>query len=519
MANPLTLSLRLQPRQTYVYNTLIHCVRAVGKIVIPLASTEIAATLLSGDQTVGSRFKLPIFLQENSVSSISVNSSEAERIRRSYLIIWDEAPMAHYRALEIVHRLLRDIMHCDLALAESKLWPLFVILRFTQNMRAGIDAQSFSQWLLKVGDGDLPTDQQGLISFPESCISQGGYLVQEIFGSLYGDITALSKSVILTKKNIDSLEINEKVLDCLPNRIQCFFSVDSVECENVDEQNNYPTEFLNSLTPTGMPPHRLNLKIGAIVMLLRNLIPKQGLCNGTRMVIQRMCSHVLEAQKLTGTKVGHTVLVPKISSDTNLPFILKRRQFPLRLAFGMTINKAQGQTFARVGLLLQEPVFTHGQLYVAFSRVRTLDSIRVKCLKPNHLAKNCYCKNICQICKKRHHTLIHQETKVQEVDEGKFECGKDIKNTTCLLSNEKYFSNVMLTTARIKIKDNNGVPQTCRALIDSGSQANFISGQCRKRLGLEYVTLHSQISGISGHFASHSYGLVEFEFTPHFKSD
>ncbi|UYV73865.1 hypothetical protein LAZ67_11001191 [Cordylochernes scorpioides] len=73
--------------------------------------------------------------------------------------------------------------------------------------------------------------------------------------------------------------------------------------------------------------------------------------------------------------------------------------------------------------------------------------------------------------------------------------------------------------SRIKIKDNNGVPQTCRALIDSGSQASFISGQCRKRLGLEYVTLNSQISGISGHFASHSYGLVEFEFTPHFKSD
>ncbi|UYV67106.1 hypothetical protein LAZ67_4003903 [Cordylochernes scorpioides] len=76
-----------------------------------------------------------------------------------------------------------------------------------------------------------------------------------------------------------------------------------------------------------------------------------------------------------------------------------------------------------------------------------------------------------------------------------------------------------MALSKIKIKDNNGVPQTCRALIDSGSQANFISGQCRKRLGLEYVTLHSQISGISGHFASHSYGLVEFEFTPHFKSD
>ncbi|UYV84546.1 hypothetical protein LAZ67_X002584 [Cordylochernes scorpioides] len=350
--------------KTYLYNTLIHCVRAVGKIVIPLASTGIAATLLSGGQTVHSRFKLPIPLLENSVAAISANSSEAELIRRSSLIIWDEAPMAHYRALEIVDRLLKDIMHCDLAfggkvvvlggdfrqvlpvvprasraeivaacIKQSKLWPLFVILRLTQNMRAGIDAQSFSQWLLKVGDGDLPTDQQGLISLPESCIFHGVDLVQEIFGSSYGDITALSQSVILTPKNTDSLEINEKVLDRLPNRSQCFLSVDSVECENVEEQNNYPTEFLNSLTPTGMPPHRLNLKIGAIVMLLRNLNPKQGLCNGTRMVIQRMRSHVLEAQILTGTKVGQTVLVPKISlapSDTNLPFILKRRQFPLR---------------------------------------------------------------------------------------------------------------------------------------------------------------------------------------------
>ncbi|UYV66735.1 hypothetical protein LAZ67_4002720 [Cordylochernes scorpioides] len=140
------------------------------------------------------------------------------------------------------------------------------------------------------------------------------------------------------------LEINEKVLNCLPNRSQGLLSVDRADSENVEEQYNYPTEFLNSLTPKGMPPHRLNLKVCSIVMLLRNVNPKQGLCNGTCMVIQRMRSHVLEVQIMTGTKVGHTVLVPKISltpSNTNLPFILKRRQFPLRLAFAMTINKAQ----------------------------------------------------------------------------------------------------------------------------------------------------------------------------------
>ncbi|UYV80749.1 hypothetical protein LAZ67_19001593 [Cordylochernes scorpioides] len=95
----------------------------------------------------------------------------------------------------------------------------------------------------------------------------------------------------------------------------------------------------------------------------------------------------------------------------------------------------------------------------------------------------------------------------------------DKKKTSVCILNQALYGLKQSGRVWIKIKDNNGVPQTCRALIDSGSQANFISGQCRKRLGLEYVTLHSQISGISGHFASHSYGLVEFEFTPHFKSD
>ena len=65
------------------------------------------------------------------------------------------------------------------------------------------------------------------------------------------------------------------------------------------------------------------------------------------------------------------------SAEDDLPFQMKRVQFPVRLSFAMTINKSQGQTFDRVGILLPSPVFTHGQLYVAFSRVRNAQSVRI----------------------------------------------------------------------------------------------------------------------------------------------
>jgi hypothetical protein len=127
-------------------------------------------------------------------------------------------------------------------------------------------------------------------------------------------------------------------------------------------------------------------------MLIRNLNPSQGLCNGTRLICHELHNKVLEAEIITGSHIGSRVFIPRItltSSDNTLPFILKRRQFPIRVAFSMTINKSQGQTLNRVGLYLPQPVFPHGQLYVAMSRITSHQSI-----KKMWLIKINYCHSV-----------------------------------------------------------------------------------------------------------------------------
>ena len=101
--------------------------------------------------------------------------------------------------------------------------------------------------------------------------------------------------------------------------------------------------------------------------MLRN-INQPKLCNGTRLSVKKLMTNIIEATILTGPFKGEDVHITRIPMiPTHMSFQFKRLQFPIRLAFAITINKSQGQSLELCGLYLHTDCFSHGHLYVACS--------------------------------------------------------------------------------------------------------------------------------------------------------
>jgi hypothetical protein len=252
------------------------------------------------------------------------------------------------------------------------------------------EERNFARWQLEVGRG-LPvhTDEEDTLSLPAHFACRENK-VDSLIDAIYPNIHTpnlpnqfFAERSILSCKNSDVDSLNGAVLNKFPGEAQVFHSADfiptSEQSGEDDAMLTYPVEYLNQINCSGLPLSKLEVKPGCPVMILRNLDAAHGVCNGSRGILKRYAYRVMEVELISGQHAGHKVFIPRISNqptEDQVPFKFTRRQFPVRLCFSMTINKSQGQSLKHVGLDLRSPVFSHGQFYVAVSRVTSVANIK-----------------------------------------------------------------------------------------------------------------------------------------------
>lgn len=223
----------------------------------------------------------------------------ARVLRQSSLILLDECTMTHKKLLEAIDRTMKDLRgnqrifggalillsgdfrqilpvvprstpadEINACLKLSSLWRFVKKLTLNTNMRVQLHndqtADRFSKQLLDIGNGKVPIDNAtGLITLPNDfcTISQTKEeLIESVFPNIvrnYKNHNWLRERAILAPKNIHVNEINFLIQEKLPGAVTSYKSFDSATTDEL--QVNYPIEFLNSLDPSGMPPHCLNL--------------------------------------------------------------------------------------------------------------------------------------------------------------------------------------------------------------------------------------------------------------------
>ncbi len=389
--------------KSFLFTAILHYVRGRGEIAVACSWNGLAASLLPGGRTCHARFGFPVPLPAESVPwRVTARTGKGQVLMKARIILRDEVSTTPARAMDAANACLQDLCGSELpfggklvifggdtrqtlpvveggsradivasAVTSSRVWAncLLIPISLDFNLRAATDPE-FRAFLLRVGNGRQPFQLEygpAAIFLPADIAAPHEWSLKDLLDFVYGDVVALSqrlvrdptdanldifgKRALLAPKNDDVSKLNALLLDCFPpEQVQSFPSTTYISGGSPDDYSAYPVEFLNSLELSGLPPAVLNLCPGAIVILLRNLAYEQGLCNGTRCIVLQATARILDVMVLTGYSRGKRAWIPRIPlspTETVMPVRIIRRQFPVRLAWAMTINKAQGQSLLR----------------------------------------------------------------------------------------------------------------------------------------------------------------------------
>jgi ATP-dependent DNA helicase PIF1 len=238
---------------------------------------------------------------------------------------------------------------------------------------------------------------QALIDFvfPSNTASDPTYcLTHTVLASTHEQVDLINDSIYQTLQG-DSTTYH--AADTLEERQ---VALDSTTNNDDNTEDHLPTpqailDYVRRRTPSGMPHHRLHVKKGAVYRLLRNFSIDRGLVKNIRVVITGLGHKLITIQVLKHDNQlpsidDQEILLPRITFKDTLPsgHTLLRRQFPLALAYATTFHSCQGLTLNKVGIDLSTPLFTHGQLYTALSRVRRRTDACVLIDQDNPITKN-----------------------------------------------------------------------------------------------------------------------------------
>lgn len=299
--------------KTLLLKFLAAHLRSLGHGVVCSATTGIAALQYEGGLTMHSMFKLPLELDKDSTSHLSMMSERAEVLRNARLWIVDEVSMATALLFGCLIQLLEDlkpehpiIVVCsgdfrqcppvvkggrkkdvlDISVKNNDVFRGSTVLHLTQNIRAQSD-RDYSQMVSSVGNatapevllpgcGDLPLVPLPLIT----AVKDLKELVEFVYPpglSLYDAI----KRAILSGTNANIDEINELILNGVPGAEIVLRSVDKLEGDHLKALPIGP-DVLHSFNEVGVPPHVIILKTGSIAMVTRNVSFAAKLCNSLK---------------------------------------------------------------------------------------------------------------------------------------------------------------------------------------------------------------------------------------------